>query len=75
MFSIDSCTVGVVSDINQKYDLNNFENARHVTNGQKTIVEFILKGLADPISFQVEDYHFPANLSGDQLSSYYIETI
>jgi len=75
MFSIDSCTVGVVSDINRKYDLCNFENARLLTNGQKTTVEFIFKGLAEPISFQVEDYHFPANLSGDRLARYYLETM
>jgi len=74
-FSIDSCQVGIVSAINQKYDLCNFDTARLVTNGQKTYVEFIFMSIPEPISFQVEDYYFPSNLSGDALSKYYIDTM
>jgi hypothetical protein len=74
-FSIDSCTAGVNSDINTKYDLKYFENARIVTRNNKIIVEFIFKGIDKPISFQVDDYHFPQNLSGGQLAKYYIDTM
>lgn len=72
-FSIDSCQVGLVSDINQKYDLVDFENARLLTNSQKTSVEFSLKGLPIPICFQVDDYYIPGCLSGGVLAKYYIE--
>lgn len=74
-FSIDSCSAQVNSNINTKYDLRNFENARIITRNNKTIVEFIFKGVSLPISFQIEDVHFPQNLSGGALAKYYIDTI
>jgi hypothetical protein len=65
----------VNSNINTKYGLKDFKNARIVTRNNKTIVEFIFAGLEKAISFQIDDYYFPQNLSGDQLAKYYIETI
>ncbi len=75
IFSIDSCTGSVNSNVNTKYDLKDFDNARIVTRNGKLIVEFVFKNLEKAVSFQVDDYNFPQNLSGGQVAKYYIDSI
>ena len=74
-FSIDSCQVGVEAKINTKYYLKDLENARISNSKNKILVEFIIKGLSNPILFQIDDYSFPQNLSNGQLAKYYIDKI
>jgi hypothetical protein len=74
-FSVDSCAVGMNADLNTKYHLKDFENAKIVTRKNKIFIEFIFKGLEKSISFQVDDYSFPQNLDRDNVAKYYIETI
>ncbi|MCW3116160.1 MAG: hypothetical protein JWM28_242 [Chitinophagaceae bacterium] len=74
-FSIETVTALINSNIKSRYDLKDFKNARILTRKNKSIVEFIFDGLEKPISFQVDDYYFPQDLSGDQLAKHYIDTI
>lgn len=75
-FSIDSCKAEVNSNINTRYDLNDFQNATMKTRPNAIFVEFVFKGVAKPISFQVDTYHFGGyNLSSQQLAKYYIDSI
>lgn len=73
-FCIDTCRYNVTSDINTKYDLKDFQNARMKTHENAIYVEFSFKDVKNPISFQIDTFHFPGdNLSGGQLAKYYID--
>jgi len=74
-FALETVTALVNSNINTRYELKDFKNARITTRNNKTIVEFVFEGAEKPISFQIDDYHFPQYLCGDQLAKYYIDTI
>lgn len=74
-FSIETVTALVNSNINTRYDLKDFRNARITTRNNKTIVEFVFSGVEKPISFQVDDNYYPQYLSGDELAKYYIDTV
>lgn len=74
-FSLETVTALVNSNINTRYDLKEFRNARITTRNNKTIVEFVFAGVDKAISFQVDDNYYPQYLSGDQLAKYYIETL
>ena len=75
-FSIDSCSVKLNSNINTKYDLSDFQNARIKTRSSAIYVEFYLKKIEKPISFQLETYSFGGrNVSGRDLAKYYLDGI
>lgn len=75
-FSIDSCSVDFTSDINKKYELKDFHNARMKTHKNAIYVEFSFTGAKNPISFQIDTYHFGGyNLCGGQLAKYYIDGV
>ncbi len=75
IFCIDTATSGVNSNLNTKYDLKDFINARVRTRGSLTYVDFIFKNLEKPIHFQIDNYAQGGKLNGEQLAEYYIKLI
>jgi hypothetical protein len=75
IFCIDTATFGVNSNLNSKYDLTDFQNARVRTRGNVTYVDFIFKSLEKPIHFQIDSYAQGGKLHGEQLGEYYVEQI
>lgn len=75
LFSIDTCSVRFNSNINTKYDLNNFDNAAMRLLGTNIFIDLFFKGLEKPVSFQIETYMVGGNLSGMDLAKYYIDKI
>lgn len=75
IFCIDTATFGVNSNLNTKYDLKDFKNARIRTRGNVTYVDFIFENLEKPIHFQIDSYAQGGKLHGEQLAEYYVEQI
>lgn len=75
IFCIDSATFGVNSNLNTKYDLKDFKNARIRKRGNITYVDIIFENLDKPIHFQIDNYAQGGKLNGERLAEYYIEQI
>lgn len=72
IFCIDTATSGINSNLNTKYDLKDFKNARIRTRGNVTYVDFIFENLEKPIHFQIDSYMQGGKLHGEQLAEYYV---
>ena len=75
IFCIDTATFGVNSNLNTKYKLKDFKNARIRTRGNITYVDFIFENLEKPIHFQIDSYSQGGKLNREQLAEYYIKQI
>lgn len=75
IFCIDTATFRVNSNLNSKYDLTDFQNARVRTRGNVIYVDFILKNLDKPIHFQIDSYAQGGKLHGEQLAEFYVKQI
>jgi hypothetical protein len=75
IFCIDTATYGVNSNLNTKYELKDFKNARIRTRGNTTYVDFIFENLEKPIHFQIDNYAQGGKLNGERLAEYYIKQI
>lgn len=75
IFCIDTAIFRVNSNLNSKYDLTDFQNARVRTRGNVTYVDFIFKNLEKPIHFQIDSYAQGGKLNGEQMAEYYVNQI
>jgi len=74
-FSIDTCMVKFNSNINAKFDLNDFDNATLRFRGSSIFIDLAFKKIEKPISFQIETYVVGGYLSGMGLAKYYADRI
>jgi len=75
IFCIDSCNFQINSNTHTKYDLLNFEHGRLRTRDGRVFVDFMFKGLEQPIHFQIDTYTQGFGSSREQLAQYYIHRI
>ena len=75
VFGIDTAIFHVNSNLNSKYNLADFQNARIRKRGDITYVDFIFKNLPKPIHFQIDTYAQGGKLHGEQLAEYYVKQI
>jgi len=75
VFCIDTATFGVNSNLNTKYELKDFKNARIRTRKDRIYVDLIFQNLLNPIHFQIDTYGQGGKLYGEMLAEYYINQI
>lgn len=74
-FSMDTCTVKFNSNINTKFDLNDFDNAALRFRGNSIFIDLAFKKVEKQISFQIETYMIGEYLSRLELAKYYTNRI
>lgn len=75
IFCIDPCRATSNADLNTKFDLKDFKNARIRMRDRSIYVDFLFDGIEIPIHFQIDTSHKKEKLIGQNLAKYYIEGI
>lgn len=75
VFCLDTARASVNSNLNTKYHLKDFQNARIRTRGNTIYVDLVFDKLEKPIHFQIDSIAQGGKLYGQELAEYYIKQI